>query len=155
MAQKEFVWLLCWLIFAIEWCKSGFSTMSRWYKFSRSILKNTNILQTIRYSEKCPVSFLWRLIFTIERHTCQYVTQWPWPKFSRSNFSNSYFDKYWLENINIAIAIRYEVRYLPSIGATANVVHRDLDLHFKVTNFELWTSRKQWELANNAPVWLS
>ena len=35
---------------------------------------------------------------------------------------------------NITIDIRWEVRYLPSIGTTANV---DLDLHFNVPNFEM------------------
>ena len=32
---------------------------------------------------------------------------------------------------NITIAIRYEVSCLPTNGATANVVHHDLDLHFQ------------------------
>ena len=31
--------------------------------------------------------------------------------------------------------------YLPSNGATANVVNHDLELHFKDTNVYLWTSR--------------
>ena len=33
------------------------------------------------------------------------------------------------------IAIRLEVRCLPSSGATANVVHRDIDLHFQSHEF--------------------
>ena len=36
----------------------------------------------------------------------------------------------------ITIAIRYEVMYLPSNGAIANVIHYDLDPHFKVTKFK-------------------
>ena len=36
---------------------------------------------------------------------------------------------------NITIAIRWEVRYLPSNGATANVGHHDFDKHFQDHEF--------------------
>ena len=39
------------------------------------------------------------------------------------------------KNANFTIAIRKEVRYLPSNGATANVVHHDHDLHFQDHKF--------------------
>ena len=35
---------------------------------------------------------------------------------------------------NITIAIKYELMYLQSNGAVANVVHRDLDLYFQGHN---------------------
>ena len=35
------------------------------------------------------------------------------------------------KNSNITIAIIKKVRYLPSNGTTANVIHPDLDLHFQ------------------------
>ena len=34
-----------------------------------------------------------------------------------------------LKNTNNTVAIRWKVRHLPSYGATATVVHHDLDLH--------------------------
>ena len=40
------------------------------------------------------------------------------------------------DRTNITIVIIYEVRYLPSNGATANVVYHDLDLHFP--SHEFW-----------------
>ena len=39
------------------------------------------------------------------------------------------------KNANITIAIRLEVRNLPSNGATANVVNHDLDLFFQGHEF--------------------
>ena len=40
------------------------------------------------------------------------------------------------------------------IGTTVNVVHHDLDLHFQITNFEIWISKKLWELVKNGWVLL-
>ena len=37
-----------------------------------------------------------------------------------------------------SIAIRYEVKYLPSNGAAANVVNHDRDLHFQGLTFLKW-----------------
>ena len=47
------------------------------------------------------------------------------------------------DRANITIANQYEVMYLPSNGAIANIVHRDLDLHFqchKISNANIWKS---------------
>ena len=39
------------------------------------------------------------------------------------------------DRINITIALRQEVMYLPSNGAYSNVVHHDLDLDFQGNEF--------------------
>ena len=57
-------------------------------------------------------------------------------KFSKSNFTDCYFNKYRLESARVTIAKRVEVRYLPSNGATANVVYHDFDLYFQ--GHEIW-----------------
>ena len=41
---------------------------------------------------------------------------------------------------------------MPSNGATANVVHRDLDLLLKVTQFQMLIYGKRRELAKNAHI---
>ena len=49
------------------------------------------------------------------------------------------------KNFTITIANRYEVRYLPSYGATANAVHRDFCLHFQgheISNVTMWKTVK-------------
>ena len=59
--------------------------------------------------------------------------------FSRSKFWYFYYfvntSKTVKDRANITIAIRYEVRYLPSNGAVANVEHRDFDLHLQGHEF--------------------
>ena len=78
---------------------------------------------------------------TIEIWEC--CTPWHWPKFSRSNFSSGYFDEETPENF-ITNAISYE----------SGISHRMAPLLYvmiltcisKSRIFEMWTSRKMWEL---------
>ena len=57
------------------------------------------------------------------------------------------------ENAHITIAVRYEVRYLPAIAPPCMSYITTLTNIFKVTHFEMWISRKRWELAKNAQAW--
>ena len=82
---------------------------------------------------------LCRLMIAIERHrTANVVVDDLDLNFQGQTFQvNNLRNKCWKIQALIAIVVIYEVKYLPSIGATANVVRRDLDLHFKVANFEM------------------
>ena len=50
--------------------------------FSMSNIPNVNISETVRASGKMHyTSFLYILLFSIERRHCKFYTQWPWPTF--------------------------------------------------------------------------
>ena len=122
---------------------------------SRSNISNVNISKTVRAGEKVQVRSLYRLIFAIEMDHFECCTPWPFPKFSRSNFLTLLF---WQVNAWKMQALPFSSDRMSGIlqsnGATANAVHHDIDLHFKVMKFELWISRKRWKLTKHAQVWL-
>ena len=93
--------------------------------------------------QKWPAWLLWMLIFAIERHYCEYCTYGPWPKFSRSYFS--------IGSLN-NIGWKMQTWLLP-LDKKSGICHRMMPLRmlyimtlnyiFKVTNFEMWQSRKR------------
>ena len=92
----------------------------------------------------------------IELHNSEYCTQCPWPKFSRWNFWSDYFDTYWLENANIAIAIRNEVGYLPS-ETKSGIFHQKRRRVFAIRNEVgyLPSETKSGICHRVVPLWLS
>ena len=98
-------------------------------------------------TKNAQVWLLWKLVLVIKWDHCKYFPIWSWPKFSRSNFSNDYFDK------------TGKLQTLPlQSDRKSGIYHRTTPLRIlyimtsiyicKVTNFEMWISRKRWELAD-------
>ena len=126
------------------------------FNFQGQMFKILISRKTVRAGAKCLVCLLCKLIIANECHYCECCSQWPWPKFSRSNFSNGYFDKYRLEEMQTLL--------LPS-GRKSDICRTVAQLQmlsiitliyiFKVSKFEMWFSWKRWELAKSAQVWLS
>ena len=79
-------------------------------------------------------STIWTPIFPVEWRKSR-SSSWTLPSFSRSKLCHfiilaNILQMVW-DRANITIAIRYEVRYLPSNGAIVNVVLRYLDLYLQ------------------------
>ena len=112
-----------------------------WPKFSRSwilkcaYLENCGLAKMLRY-------VCYRGLFLPSKVTNANVMLHNLDlNFQGQTFPAGYFDKA-RKNTTITIAMRCDDGYL----------YQDLDLHFKVTIFEMWISRKRWEPSQkNAP----
>ena len=113
-------------------------------------------LENVRTGEKsAEARLLRRLIFAIEWDYCECCSSWPWHTFSSSNTLSRQF---WQVNAGKMQTLQ------PPSDRKSGTCHRMAPLRmlcimtltyiFKATNFEMWISRKRWELATNAQIWL-